>query len=84
VEQVGTKAGPLAKRLLRGRRTKHWMRTFYALRSAVQLRKASLDPKSSKDFWQAGRSVHGIKSVEPVAQILAEFAAGARQAVTPV
>ncbi|HSJ13411.1 MAG TPA: nitronate monooxygenase [Longimicrobiales bacterium] len=80
VERVGTKAGPLARRLLRGRRTKHWMRTFYALRSAIQLRRASLDPKSSRDFWQAGRSVAGITSVEPVARILEEFAAAAGDA----
>ena len=30
VQRVGTKAGPIARRLLKGRRTKHWMRTFYA------------------------------------------------------
>jgi len=79
VERMGTKAGPLARRLLKGRRTKHWMRMFYAVRSAVQLRKASLDPNTTKDFWQAGRSVRGIESVEPVASILAEFAAAARR-----
>lgn len=32
IDRVGTHAGPLARRLLRGRRTKHWMRTLYALR----------------------------------------------------
>ena len=78
VERVGTKAGPIARRLLRGRRTKHWMRTFYAIRSAIQLRKASVDPATSKDFWQAGKSVQGIESVQPVDRILADFAAAAR------
>jgi nitronate monooxygenase len=82
VERVGTKAGPIARRLLQGRRTKHWMRTFYAVRSAMQLRKAALDPATSRDFWQAGRSVEGITSVEPVARILAGFAAAADR--TPV
>src|SRR6266550_2867127 len=42
VERIGTKAGPIARWLLRGRRTKHWMRTIYALRSAWQLKRASL------------------------------------------
>jgi nitronate monooxygenase len=73
VERVGTKAGPIARRLLKGRRTKHWMRTFYAVRSALQLRKASLDPKATQDFWQAGRSVQGIDRVKPVAQVMREF-----------
>jgi nitronate monooxygenase len=76
VERVGTRAGPLARRMLRGRRTKHWMRAFYAVRSAIQLRKASLDPKATHEFWQAGRSVAGINSVKSVASVLGEFAAG--------
>jgi nitronate monooxygenase len=77
IERMGTKAGPLVRRLLRGRRTKHWTRAFFALRSAIQLKKASLDPNGTKDFWQAGRSVAGIDSVEPVARIVEEFAAAA-------
>jgi nitronate monooxygenase len=80
VERVGTRAGPLARRLLRGRRTKHWMRGFYALRSAVKLRRASQGTGSSSDYWQAGKSVSGVDSVEPVASILARFAAAAREA----
>ncbi|HSK19451.1 MAG TPA: nitronate monooxygenase family protein [Longimicrobiales bacterium] len=73
VERVGTKAGPFARWMLRGRRTKHWMRTFYAVRSAMQLRKASLDPNATQDYWQAGRSVDGIHEVKPVAQVMREF-----------
>jgi nitronate monooxygenase len=79
VERVGTKAGPIARRLLRGRRTKHWMRTLYAVRSALQLRKASLDPNATQDYWQAGRSVQGIHEVKPVAQVMREFAAALQQ-----
>jgi nitronate monooxygenase len=77
IERVGTKAGPLARALLRGRRTKHWMRNFYAVRSALQLRKASLDPKATRDFWQAGRSVGGITRVASVAEVMAAFRAAA-------
>jgi nitronate monooxygenase len=78
VERIGTRAGPLARRLLKGRRTRHWLRNFYALRSAFQLRKASLDPHATRDFWQAGKSVAGIHEVLPVAQVLEAFAAAAR------
>lgn len=73
VERMGTRAGPIARRMLRGRRTKHWMRSFYAVRSAIQLRKASLDPNTTKDFWQAGRSVAGIQEVAPVVDVLADW-----------
>jgi nitronate monooxygenase len=76
VQRVGTRAGPVARRLLRGRRTKHWMRGFYAVRSAMQLRKASLDPKATRDYWQAGKSVQGIDDVLSVADVLASFTAG--------
>ena len=76
VERIGTKAGPIARWMLRGHRTKHWMRTIYALRSAWQLKRASLS--SSKDYWQAGKSVEGIDNVEPAGDIVRRFAAYAR------
>ena len=79
VERIGLKAGPIARWMLRGRRTKHWMRTIYALRSAWQLKRASLAggarEASSKDYWQAGKSVAGIESVEPAGAIVRRFAA---------
>jgi nitronate monooxygenase len=82
VERIGTKAGPIARWLLRGRKTKHWMRTLYALRSAWQLKRASLAggarEKTSKDYWQAGKSVEGIRAVEPAGVIVRRFAAAAR------
>jgi nitronate monooxygenase len=73
VRRMGLKAGPLARRLLRGRRTKHWMRTFYTLRSAVQLKRASLDGEGSREYWQAGKSVAGVDAVEPVEVIVGRF-----------
>ena len=82
VERIGTRASPVARWLLRQRRTKHFMRTLYALRSIWQLKRASLHARdgigSSKDYWQAGRSVAGIDRVEPAGDIVARFAAAAR------
>ncbi|WP_419192020.1 NAD(P)H-dependent flavin oxidoreductase [Engelhardtia mirabilis] len=78
IQSVGLKAGPLARWMLRGRRTKHWMRTIYALKSIWQLKRASLDESGSKDFWQAGKSVAGIDAVEPAGEIVRRFAAAAR------
>jgi nitronate monooxygenase len=76
IERMGLKAGPLARWMLRGRKTKHWMRTIYALRSLRSLKRASLDEKA--DYWQAGKSVEGITRIEPVGEIVARFAAAAK------
>ena len=77
VQRMGLKAGRFAKWMLRGRRTKHWMRTIYALRSLWQLKRASLDETGERDYWQAGKSVRGITSIEPAGEIVRQFAAAA-------
>jgi nitronate monooxygenase len=74
VRRLGTKAGPLARWMLRGRRTKHWMRTIYALRSLWSLKRGLLRDAPDRDFWQAGKSVAGIDRVEPAAEIVRRFA----------
>ena len=80
VQKLGLRAGPLARWMLRGRRTKHWMRTIYTLKSFWQLRR-SLHAKSDRgDYWQAGKSVSGIQSVEPVASIVRRFTEAALSA----
>lgn len=80
IERMGLKAGPFARWMLRGRKRKHWMRAFYALRSAWQLKRASLDETGEKDYWQAGRSVSGIETVEPAGAVVRRFAEAARAA----
>ncbi|HUM00712.1 MAG TPA: nitronate monooxygenase [Thermoanaerobaculia bacterium] len=77
VERMGTKAGPIGRWMLSGRRRKHWMRAIYSVRSAFQLKNASMKGASSKDFWQAGKSVATIRTVEPAAAIVRRFAAAA-------
>ena len=74
IQRIGTKAGPLAKRLLRGKKTKHWMRMIYSLQSIWLLKKASMQGMNYKDYFQAGKSVAGIHAVKPVAEIIAEYA----------
>ena len=73
IQRMGLKAGPFARWMLRGRRTKKWMRTFYGLKSVWQLKRSSLDESGEKDFWQAGRSVAGITSIEPAGEIVRRF-----------
>jgi nitronate monooxygenase len=53
----------------------------YALRSAWQLKRASLAggarQAGSKDYWQAGKSVGGITSIEAAGDIVRRFAKAA-------
>lgn len=78
VDRVGTRAGPVARWMLRHRRTKHFIRTVYALRSAWALKRSLMDSGSSNDYWQAGKSVAGIAAVLPAGRIVRDFAAAAR------
>ncbi len=78
VERLGTKAGPLARFLLKGRKTKHWMRLFYTLRSFRGLKKGLQRADVYRDYLQAGKSVAGIHAVEPAGEIVRAFAAAAR------
>jgi nitronate monooxygenase len=80
LEKVGTKAGPIARWMLRGRKTKHWMRTIYALQSIWKLKRSSLRATAYKDYLQAGKSVAGIEKVEPAGEVVRQFReAAARQ-----
>ena len=74
IESVGTRAGSLAKWMLRGRRTKHWMRTFYSLQSIWKLKRASLQGMQYKDIFQAGKSVAGIRAIQSAADLVVEYA----------
>jgi len=78
IERTGLKSGPIARWMLRGRRTKRWMRTIYALRSGWQLRRAAMDETGRREYWQAGRSVAGVTSIRPAGEIVREFAIRAR------
>jgi len=74
VRRLGLKAGPIARWMLQGRRTKHWMRTIYALRSLRQLKLDLSAGKGREEYWQAGASVDGVHNIQPAGAIVAEFA----------
>ena len=75
VSRIGTKAGPVARWMLRGRKTKHWMRTIYALTSLRKLKHSLHTARGRDDYWQAGRSVAGIDGVLPVAEVIRRMTA---------
>ncbi len=80
IEKMGLKAGFVARRLLRHPRFKHYVRTYYSLKSIWTLKQASLKGMNYKDFFQAGRSVSGVKAVEPAGDVVRRFAEAAAAA----
>ena len=75
VQRVGTKAGPIARRLLQHPKWKHWVRTAYSARSLWKLARGATKDGGYNDYWQAGRSVEGIEAVVPAAQVVEHFEA---------
>ncbi len=75
IQRLGTRSGPFARWMLRHRRTKYWMRSIYAMTSMRRLKKSSLTSAGASEYWQAGKSVVGIDSVRPVAELIKDFAA---------
>jgi nitronate monooxygenase len=73
IQRMGTKAGPFARWMLKGRTTKKWMRSYFGLKSVWQLKRSSLDESGSKDYWQAGKSVAGIHGIAHAGEIVREF-----------
>jgi nitronate monooxygenase len=75
IEHIGTKAGPIAKWMLKGRKTKHWMRAIYSLQSIWKLKHSSMQGANYKDYFQAGKSVSGIQDIQSVAAIVSDYVA---------
>lgn len=75
IKSIGTKAGPVARWMLNGRKTKHWMRTLYTIQSVWKLKKANISGSAYRDYWQAGKSADGIHDIQSVSGIVQEFQA---------
>jgi nitronate monooxygenase len=79
VEQIGTRAGPIARRLLAHPRTKHWMRGMYMFRFGLRLKNNMQHGMSHRDYYLAGRSVEGVEKIEAVAAIVERFVEAIRE-----
>lgn len=80
LDRIGYKAGPLARWMLRGHKTKHWMRMIYSMQSFWKLKQSANRSYSSKDFLQAGKSVHGVDRIESAGDIVRNYAQAAQAA----
>lgn len=74
VEKIGTHAGPIARFLLKNRWTKQWMRMWYGWNAVRDFKRVSQHGGSTKDYWQAGKSVKGVLSIESVGEVIRRFA----------
>jgi nitronate monooxygenase len=74
VKKIGTKAGFVMKRMLRHPKLKHYARMFYTAKSIWQLKQASTKGGSYRDYFQAGKSVSGVREIESVEAIVRRYA----------
>lgn len=70
ISKVGTKANFISKYMLQHKKMKHWIRFVYSLQAAWNLKRASLEGAEYKDYWQAGKSVDGCKSILSVKEVI--------------
>ena len=76
IRRRGTRLGRFERWMLSGKRTKHWMRMYYGLKSIWQLKRSSLDEKSDGEYWQAGKSAGAIDSIETCDAIMQRLVYG--------
>lgn len=75
VKRVGTTVGPITKRMLQHPRAKHWVRSWFAMRSVWQLGRNATRGGGYNDYWQAGKSVASIDKVLGAGEVVREFEA---------
>ncbi len=78
VKRVGTQVNAFERWMLRGRRRKRWMRSFFALRSGLALKRDAFRTGDAAEYWQAGRSVAAIHDVVPAGDVVRACAAAIR------
>jgi len=73
IKATGIKAGPLARLMLKGSKTKKYMRMFYSLRSFRSLKSDLGKGGTYQHFLQAGKSVSGINEILTVQKIMESY-----------
>lgn len=80
VDKIGTKINPFSRLLFKYPLTKKWMRMWYAIAAMRQFKRSNLHGGSSQDYWQAGKCVSSIHSIDTVAEIIERFIKAAKNA----
>jgi len=70
VQEVGTEASFVMRKMLGHNKLKHYARLWYTLKSIWSLKKSSQAKQGYKSYWQAGKSVQGIHQILTVEEIV--------------
>jgi len=73
IKKLGLLPSSFVQWMLAHPKLKHLMRVIYVLRSLKNLKKGMTSKKGEHEFWQAGKSVRGIRKVESVEEIFAKL-----------
>lgn len=79
VERVGLKIGPIQRWMFKNERTKKWIRIYYNIWALQSFKRSNLSGLTTKDYYQAGKSVAGIHKVESAGDIVKRFAEAANK-----
>lgn len=81
IQRLGTKVNAFWRWMFRGRKTKHWARTYFGVRGFWRITRDQKRTKAGgREYWQAGRSVDRITAILPAGAIVRDFAAAWRAA----
>lgn len=84
IQRLGTEINGFWRWMFKGRKTKHWARTWFGLTGLRRLKRDQLRGGSgANEYWQAGRSVATINAVEPAGDIVRQFEAAWRSSPAP-
>ncbi|MEM1283637.1 MAG: nitronate monooxygenase [Chlamydiota bacterium] len=83
VQKIGTSVGPVSRWLLKNRHTKKLMRLWYGWRALKDFKRITLKGGSTRDYWQAGKSVEGVHEVESVKDIINRFVRSSQSTKSP-
>jgi nitronate monooxygenase len=72
-EHLAQPPGAILRFFLSHRFTKKWLRLFFSLRWLKKFKQTTLVGASSKDVWQAGKSVEGISEIMPAQEVVHSF-----------
>jgi nitronate monooxygenase len=75
IQRLGTTINGFWRWMFRGRKTKHWARTYFGLLGLRRLKRdQQREGSGSGEYWQAGRSVQTIDAIQPAGDIVHAFA----------
>lgn len=81
IQRLGTTINGFWRWMFKGRKTKHWARTYFGLLGLRRLKRdQQRDGRGDGEYWQAGRSVQTIDAIQPAGDIVRTWTEALRAA----